>query len=287
MSIKSNSPDFNLADGHGYMLGRGYAAAPRLNFQYFLWKESLQFDIHPSISISEKLCQIADIATGTGIWLTEVARQMPDATFYGFDVNLSQAPPKEWLPSNVDLVHWNMFDEVPEDMLGRFDIVHVRLLILVVQNSDPRNVIRNLVNMLKPGGYLQWDDLNYPGTHVRTAGTLAKTTKSDELRTMVYSQGRHDWTLELARFFSEEGLLESEIFHYQDRPDLARANGEQHLLTMEEFASGLVTTERKGEATKILQLIKDVHEEMLTGAALSMPRVVCIGRKPERIVDGE
>lgn len=286
MSASSATPDFNLADGHGYMLGRSYAAAPRLNLQYFLWKESLQFDIHPSIPITKGPMQIADVATGTAIWLTEVARQMPTASLYGFDVNLAQAPPREWLPSNVTLVPWNIFDKVPEDMCGRFDVVHVRLLILVVQNSNPSNIIRSLVKMLKPGGYIQWDDLNYPDTHVRVAGRLSKTSKSDELRTMVYSQGRHDWTLELDRFFGEAGLLDSKIFHYQDRPDLARANGEQHLLTMEEFALALAATEREGEASKILQLIKDVHEEVLTGAALSMPRVVCVGRISESTIEG-
>ena len=285
--MNSTTPDFNLADRHSYILGRSHTAAPRLNLQYFLWKESLQFDIHPSIPVSAGPVQIADVATGTGIWLIQVARQMPAATLYGFDINLTQTPPMEWLPSNVRLVPWNVFNEIPENMLGRFDIVHVRLLILVVQNSDPRNIIRNLVKMLKPGGYLQWDDLNYPDTHVETAGKLSKTLKSEELRTMVYSRGRHDWTLDLAKSFSEECLLESKTFHYQDRPDLARANGEQHLLTMEEFAFGLVATKREGEATEILHLIKDVHDEMLTGAALSMPRVVCIGRKSENIVDGK
>ena len=286
MSASPATPDFNLADRHGYMLGRSYSAAQRLNLQYFLWKESLQFDVHPSIPVAKGPVQIADVATGTAIWLTEVARQMPEAKLYGFDINLTQAPPREWLPSNVTLVQWNIFDAVPEDMCGRFDVIHVRLLILVVENSDPSNIIRSLVKMLKPGGYLQWDDLNYPGTHVKTAGRLSKTSKSEELRAMVYSQGRHDWTLELHRFFGEAGLLDSRISHYQDRPDLARANGEQHLLTMEEFALALMENKRAEEASKTLQLIKDVYEEVLTGAALSMPRVVCVGRRPESTIEG-
>lgn len=286
MSASSTTPDFNLADGHGYMLGRSNAAASRLNLQYFLWKESLQFDIHPSIPITKGPVQIADVATGTAIWLTQVARQMPTASFYGFDVTLAQTPPQEWLPSNVTLVPWNIFDKVPENMCDKFDVVHVRLLILVVQNSNPSNIIRSLVKMLKPGGYLQWDDLNYPDTHVKTAGRLSKTSKSDELRTMVYSKGRNDWTLKLNRFFEEAGLLDSKISHYQDRPDLARANSEQQLLTTEEFALALVATNREEEGSKILQLIKDVYEEVLTGTALSMPKVVCVGRKSESTIEG-
>ena len=102
---------------------------------------------------------------------------------------------------------------------------------------------------------------------------------------MVYSQGRHDWTLELHRFFGEAGLVNSRISYYQDRLDLDRANGEQHLLTMEEFALALIATKREEEASKTLQLIKDVYE-VITGAALSMPRVVCVGRRPKSTIEG-
>ena len=286
MTARPASPDFNLANGYEYMLGRGYAATSRLNLQYFLWKEALGFDIHPSIRIVGGSIRVADVATGTGIWLTEIARQLPTAYLYGLDISLAQAPPREWLPHNVVLRTWDIFDEVPEELLGRFDLVHVRLLVLVVQKGDPRPIIRNLFKLLKPGGYLQWDDLNYPDTHIRVVGNSSDTPKLHELRKMVYSQGRHDWTLQLVTLFNESGLIDTELFHYEDRPELIKANGEQHLLTMEEFASSLSATDRKLEASTISGLIRDVQKEMSAGAALSMPRVVCIGKKPSIDAEG-
>ena len=65
--------DFNLVDGHKYMLGRSSAAASSLNLQHYLWKESLHFNLLPSVSLHRE-AHIADVATGTAIWLIEVAR---------------------------------------------------------------------------------------------------------------------------------------------------------------------------------------------------------------------
>lgn len=278
MSLSNVSPDFNLADGHGYMLGRSYAAASRLNFQHYLWKESLHFNLHPSLSIPKE-AHIADVATGTAIWLIHVAREYPIARLDGFDINTSQAPPEQWLPPNITMKTWNIFDPVPDQMIGIYDVVHVRLLLLVVQKSDPRNILRNLIRMLKPGGYIQWDELNYPETYVRTSHSSRDTPALHELREMVYSRGRNNWTLQLPELFVAEGLLDTLIYHFQDPPELARANGEQHLLTMEEFASSLAKMDNREEAAKIFKLIEDVAHEILDGAALSMPRVVCVGRK--------
>lgn len=280
------SPDFNLADGRGYMLGRSYAAASRLNFQHYLWRESLHFNLHPSISIPEK-ARIADVATGTAIWLVDIAREYPTAQLDGFDINTSQAPPKQWLPPNITLKTWNIFDDVPQHMIGIYDVVHVRLLVLVVQKGDPRKILRNLICMLKPGGYIQWDELNYPGTHVKNSSNSSLTPALDELREMVYSRGRNDWILQLPDFFIQEGLLDTEIYHFQDLPEFARANGEQHLLTMEEFASSLAEVGHREEAAKIFRLIRDVGQEVLDGAALSMPRVVCVGRKASEQIRGK
>lgn len=283
MASSSAFTNFNLADGNGYMLGRSYAAASRLNFQYYLWQESLHFDIHPSIPVAKE-ARIADVATGTAIWPIHVARENPTAQLDGFDINLSQAPFKQRLRSNITLRTWNIFEDVPKDLVSIYDFVHVRLLVLVVQRSDPKSIIRDLLRMLKPGGYIQWDEFNYPDTHVKTCNSSLQAPALHELREMVYSQGRNDWTMQLSDFFTEEGLLDAKLYHFEDPPELARANGEQHLLTMEEFASSLAETNCNEEAANVLELLKKVSNEVLNGAVLSMPRVVCVGRKSSETI---
>lgn len=47
--------------------------------------------------------------------------------------------------------HWDIFADLPDDMIGQYDHVHVRLLVLVLDgNCQP--VIGNLLKMLKPRG---------------------------------------------------------------------------------------------------------------------------------------
>ena len=53
------------------------------------------------------------------------------------------------------LKHFDVFDDIPDDLQGKYDIVHARLLLMAVETSDPRPIIRYLVKMLKSGGYLQ------------------------------------------------------------------------------------------------------------------------------------
>ncbi|OQE36939.1 hypothetical protein PENCOP_c011G01408 [Penicillium coprophilum] len=268
---------FHLADSKGYMLGRGHAAACRLNLQFYLWKESLQFNIHPSIPVPSNPV-IADIGTGTAIWLLDVARSLPTATLDGFDIDLSNTPVTKWLPKHLTLHKWSLFDPVPEHLVGTYDIVHLRLLILVVQKSDPVPVIRNVARLLKPGGYIQWDDLNYPDTHVVKVDPELATPAFDRLLKFVYSNGRHDWVLNLPTLLEQNGFESPRLDHFRDRVELATANGEQHLVTMEEFAQSL-QKESADDAQNIRVLLKDLSVEALHGVALSMPRVVAVARK--------
>ncbi|KAJ6043685.1 hypothetical protein N7499_006104 [Penicillium canescens] len=269
---------FHLADSKGYMLGRGHAAACRLNLQFYLWKESLHFNIHPSIPIPP-IPAIADIGTGTAIWLLDVAHGLPTAILDGYDIDLSNTPPTQWLPKTLTLHNWNLFGPVPDHLIGKYDIVHLRLLILVVQNSDPVPIIRNVSRLLKPGGYIQWDDLNYPDTHIVKTDPGRETPAFDRLRQFVYSNGRHDWVLDLPTLMEQNGFEGARLDHFRDRVDLVTANGEQHLATMEEFVLSL---EKKGmveDAGNIRCLLRDVIVEAVQGVALSMPRAVVVARK--------
>lgn len=43
---------------------------------------------------------------------------------------------------------WNIFEDVPDEFIGYFDIVHVRLITVVVKNNDPRPILANLRKLL-------------------------------------------------------------------------------------------------------------------------------------------
>lgn len=78
---------------------------------------------------------------------------MPDtvAQFHGYDIDISQAPPAAWLPSNVHFRTWDMYcpdGEFPKDMEGAYDVVNVAIVRVAVRDNDPGPILRNLVRML-------------------------------------------------------------------------------------------------------------------------------------------
>ncbi|RAK99398.1 uncharacterized protein BO80DRAFT_426398 [Aspergillus ibericus CBS 121593] len=282
MTGSTPAAGFHLTDGKGYSLGQDSPAVCRLNLQIFLWKASLGFTLHPSIPVPTT-GRIADVATGTALWLTELAQTLPadaDVALDGLDLDLSKAPPRPWLPANVHLHQADILAPLPDPLVGQYEVVHLRLLILVVENSDPTPIIRYAHRMLKPGGYIQWDDLNYPDTHVRRIDPTHATPAFDRLREFVYSKGRHDWVMRLDEILTREGFVDAHLHHFTDRRDLIMANGHQHLMTMLEFAGSLKAKGMAPEARDLEALLAEVSVEAARGAALSMPRVVCVARKP-------
>lgn len=283
MPTTEQGNDWGLTDNHGYILNRhrNHAAASRLNLQFYLWKDALKSNIHPSILPSlPKTAAIADVASGTGIWLIDVSRELPEAQLDGLDYNLRQASHPAWLPSNVKMKHWNLFDDVPDDLLGKYDYVHTRLLVLVVESKNPRPILRNLRKLLKPGGYLQWDELDTVNMSVKKVDPNLATPALDQLRDWSWADGRHDWTVRLPEFCAEEGFPDAQADFVGDPPELARVFNEQHLLTAEEFAEGLAKLGKPEVASKYFRIVEEAYEESISGAALCVPRVVCVARKP-------
>lgn len=83
------------------------------------------------------------------IWLHDLAREKPTSfELHGFDISLDQIGPKAWLPANVHMHKWNIFDEPDPRFLGYFDVVHVRLITVVVRNNDPQPILANLTKLL-------------------------------------------------------------------------------------------------------------------------------------------
>lgn len=83
------------------------------------------------------------------IWLLDLARTLPPtAQLDGFDIDISDCPPEQWLPRNVRMRHLDALGEIPEHLAGKYDIVQLRLFQVVVKDNDPGPLLRNMVKML-------------------------------------------------------------------------------------------------------------------------------------------
>ncbi|KAK6544325.1 hypothetical protein TWF694_001025 [Orbilia ellipsospora] len=138
----------------------------RLNIQHRVFVENLGFLLPPSIlgpSGSENLV-IADIATGTGIWIEELSKSLPPScVLHGYDITDRQFPNPANIPPNLKFSLLDIFEPIPEALYEKYDIVHIRLLCMVLKVNEWYNVIANIRKLIKPGGYLVWTDGN-PGS---------------------------------------------------------------------------------------------------------------------------
>ncbi|KAF4762447.1 hypothetical protein HAV15_007720 [Penicillium sp. str.  len=148
-----------------YMLDRDAAETQRLNNQHrFL--VGLSNLIHPSIP-KDQLTAVADLGTGTGIWLEDVADLLPNKSVYlhGFDISSTQYPPLHEIQrpgqNPIPLSVHNALAPFPAEHRGRYDLVHIRLLTAGLKQVDYIRVLANARDLLKPNGWIQWEEVDH------------------------------------------------------------------------------------------------------------------------------
>ena len=262
----------------GYVLKRDYAASTRLNCQFLLWKTELGFNLHPSIHVPVSGSRIADVATGTAIWLLDLARSLPGSRFDGFDISLEQCPPQQWLPSSVGLHQWDVFSPIPPEFRYQFEVVHIRLALFVVRDNDPRPIFRNVLELLKPGGYLQWDEFNISETYVVSTSfgvDAEKFQRAQELSDLK----RLEWIGELRAIAEETGFEEVRDFTYECDLTLAKYFQDMQFLVMEEEAASTASIEKREE---VYRSINNTYKESKKGIARCNPKLVIVAKKPSQ-----
>lgn len=187
---------------------------------------SFGYHLHPGIGLPENGACIADVGTGTAIFLRELAAQtLSTAELYGFDISSSQFPTASSLPRNVQLHVGNVMEGFPSEFHDRFDVVTVRLLVAALNGDDWRRATENLTKLLKPGGWLQWQESD---------GLQGMTILRDEV-----SAKKGNLEASLSQIFANQAVQEK--FEYPSR-NLARVF---HKAGFEEVSQDVVSTNRQ------------------------------------------
>jgi hypothetical protein len=83
------------------------------------------------------------------IWLYDLSREVPSSTsLVGLDISLDQIPNRSLLPSNTTFQAWDFFTPPPSELQNSFDVVHMRLIAVVIKDGDAGKVLKNVKMLL-------------------------------------------------------------------------------------------------------------------------------------------
>ena len=304
------APAGNPTSGE-YPLQRNWAASARLTFQHYVYRDRLGFLIHPDIASALNLhddgmqkplladtedpVRILDLATGNGVWAVDVASHFADCRrrveVTSLDVSNAQFPPKEICPQNVNFATHNVFDDVPERYLDKFDIIHVRFLMGALLRPGLKDLmVRNLSKMLKKGGWMQWQELGMPSWGELVFDDVGGATLKLDVRSVsmwevvdkhVGTVLGNKWLNELATIMSEQGgLVDTKLIRPGVKRELVRMETDIIRWTLEEGKEGLLrmfkTEEGKEEFSRALE---EIHGSIESGKLFSVVCLIGVGRK--------
>lgn len=108
--------------------------------------------IHAPISL-DSISSVLEVATGSGIWLEEVAKLVPDtAKLIGIDISAKLFP--RLPPPNVRFLQASVLG-LPKEWTNKFDLVNQRLLLIGIRSEEWHTIFSEIFRVLKPGGWFQ------------------------------------------------------------------------------------------------------------------------------------
>ncbi|KAI1392525.1 S-adenosyl-L-methionine-dependent methyltransferase [Hypoxylon trugodes] len=265
-----------------YVLARDYLDNSRLNLYHYHWIDVFGYRTHPKIPIDGSDLRIADVGTGTGVWLTDLGARLPSSVqLDALDVSFHALPPKEWLPQNVTVRHWDVKGDVLDDLVGVYDVVNMRNFVFVIKNDEIKHVLANLLKILKPGGYLQWGESDIHDWRIDKIHPDNKTDAHKRLMEMTLGQDlrlQATWVGEMTQLFSEAGFEDVEMDFRKPEPHLAFAMHQCQLIIHE-----IIPRQTRNESVRneVERLLPEVHKETVAGACFAITRRTVIGRKPK------
>ncbi|OTB15896.1 hypothetical protein K445DRAFT_300691 [Daldinia sp. EC12] len=278
-----------MSDIYADNIARDERELERLNTQLDYINTNIGYLLHPAVAASlPPNPRIADIGTGTARFLLLLREQYPNAILDGYDISPKLFPPENRLPPNVSLGVLDMKQPVPKELHGKYDVVHVRLMMAAMLPTEWPFVVKNLSELLRPGGFLQWEETDF--VQAKYLRSLPEG-KVDSLRFMGHQ--------------FRDGLRERFEHGWSTLPDQMREAGLSPVLT------DVAATDRVPETRKILttscaglffawarmmadrgapgamtheeldEMEKKVNDEISSGAYLRYEIYVACGQKPE------
>ncbi|KAI0153220.1 S-adenosyl-L-methionine-dependent methyltransferase [Xylariaceae sp. FL1272] len=258
----------------------------RLNQQFDLMTTSMGYILHPSVKLPPTP-RIADMGTGTARFIIRLHPELPNAVFEGFDISDELFPPRDSLPSGVTLSTLDLKKPFPEHMHGQYDLVHLRLLVAAMRQEDWEPAVRNIFQILRPGGYVQWEECEFchaewhkarPDSHFETAKAMTDAFESALSQNFAYGWNTLPGQMRAAGFTAVVSDVAS-----SDRAQETRADISASILSLIFTWARMMT--KRGETGPLFgdhidDLEKSVREEIQSGGYLQFNIHVACAQKP-------
>ena len=243
---------------------------------------NLDYHLHPSVE--HRLppnARIADVGTGTGSYLIELSKALLKTySFDGFDVSSTQF--RKELPGNVALHVQDVRTDFPPEFHGKFDAVHLRLLVCGLDKNDWVVATQKLIPLLKPGGAIQWEEANWPeAQYLRSGGKHTSAEVFGKVATTCrkHMMHRFKWGYNLLPdIFRECGLVD--VMMDRVSSDRLAETRRPLAVTVITGALGWAKKAQHWSEQDMDQLKEQADKEVAEGAYVRYDIWVAIGFKP-------
>ena len=142
-----------------------------------MYKANIGYLLHPSIPTQSRTgyhngFHLADVGAGTGsvdgllsfhanypkhsahsrnfrIWLLDIFQSIPPSSHLSaFDISPVQFDLNRSLPPNITFTEHDLLKPFPGTHLKKYDVVHIRLMCLVLRKDEWAQAVKNLVTLL-------------------------------------------------------------------------------------------------------------------------------------------
>ncbi|KAL8733117.1 MAG: hypothetical protein Q9166_002309 [cf. Caloplaca sp. 2 TL-2023] len=253
-----------------YIMNRTFQESTRLHMQNCMFTECFGYILHPAIRPLTPPLSVIDVGCSNGHWLLDLADNVPSVwTFHGFVIAGDNFPAKEYLPKNVTFSLHDVFADAPEELVGKFDVVHIRPFGLIAKSGDPTHLCANLIRMLKPGGFLQWDEVDAHRAFFLAQNPTISTQFTDKMSTLwrdvCASLGLTlQWPGNISPIFSDNHRLDIVAAHrYGPINKLRKPTTDGWIMAIDQMLCGIM---RRGD--KFAKLVEpESYYQMMKGVA--------------------
>ncbi|ORY06128.1 hypothetical protein BCR34DRAFT_519118 [Clohesyomyces aquaticus] len=182
----------------------GQSEVDRLDMQHKVIYASMPQLVQAPIDLKKGGLRILDQATGSGLWIRDVRETAGgDNNWVGTDIEDSYFPKAP--PADTTYHHQSMTESWPADWSNSFDLVHSRFALPGVGMNPLEYAVKNLIGLVKPGGWIQMVELEWGNWNAGPEGKVFHDSFREMLTMVTNGQGV-DLHEKLIPIFKNSGL---------------------------------------------------------------------------------